>query len=92
MPQIWKEKFDPARHQDKMDSLIHSGATLDPHRSLRGRWVYFVNVAGFTFTFMSIEQVELNRPGFVGGLVRAGLMMVIGVAIVFFWVFLGRGH
>jgi hypothetical protein len=55
---LWKEPFDPARHQDRMDSFGHVGHATDPHRSLRPHWIYFAEVAGFTFVFMSLDQVR----------------------------------
>jgi hypothetical protein len=55
---IWKEPFDPARHQDRMDSFKHVGHAADPHGSIREHWVYFAEVAGFTFEFMSLDQVR----------------------------------
>lgn len=55
---IWKERFDPSRHEDRMDSCIHRDYAADPHTSLRARWVYFAEVAGFTFEFMSLDQAR----------------------------------
>jgi hypothetical protein len=55
---IWKELFDPGRHQDRMDSFKHIGHAADPHRSIREHWVYFAEVSGFTFEFMSLDQVR----------------------------------
>lgn len=55
---IWKEQFDPSRHEDRMDSFKHRDHAADPHGSLRKCWVYFADVAGFTFEFMSLDQVR----------------------------------
>jgi hypothetical protein len=55
---IWKEPFDSSRHQDKMDAARHLEYAADPHRSVRTHWVYFAEVAGFTFEFMSLDQVR----------------------------------
>ncbi|MFC4310868.1 hypothetical protein ACFPN2_17365 [Steroidobacter flavus] len=55
---IWKERFDPSRHEDRMDSSKHLDYAADPHESLRTHWVYFAEVAGFTFEFMSLDQAR----------------------------------
>ena len=55
---LWKEQFDSSRHQDRMDSCSHLDYAADPHGSLRMHWVYFAEVAGFTFEFMSLHQVR----------------------------------
>ncbi|WP_116812398.1 hypothetical protein [Steroidobacter cummioxidans] len=55
---IWKERFDPERHVDKMDPRRHADYAADPHRALRAHWVYFAEVSGFTFEFMSLDQVR----------------------------------
>jgi hypothetical protein len=55
MPKIWKEQFDPARHQNRMDS---TGVTLHPIANFVPTWVYFVRVCSFTFEFHSIAQIN----------------------------------
>lgn len=55
---IWKEPFDASRHEDRMDSSKHRDYAADPHDSVRTHWVYFAEVAGFTFEFMSLDQVR----------------------------------
>ncbi len=58
MGQIWKEKFDPDKHQDKMDSFRNIGLTEFTKDNLREVWVYFVHECNFTFTFMDLKQAK----------------------------------
>jgi hypothetical protein len=55
---FWKERFDLSRHKDQMDSLVHVQYATDPHASIRTHWIYFAEIAGFTFEFMSLDQVR----------------------------------
>jgi len=41
-----------------MDSFCHLAYAADPHSSIRTHWIYFAEVAGFTFEFMSLSQVR----------------------------------
>ena len=61
MAKIWTEPFDAVRHGNKMwldgppaegVELYWRAKTLEPHD------VMFVRVAGFTFEFQSIEQIN----------------------------------
>ena len=55
MARIWRERYDPQRHQDKMwDVPVNRPADF----RLIPQWVYFVDVCSFTFEFHSLEQLE----------------------------------
>lgn len=58
MSRHWREQLDPARHADQM--TIHIGGfPVDPPRDrLIEKWVYFVDVASFTFQFQSLDQLQ----------------------------------
>ncbi|MCP4160406.1 MAG: hypothetical protein GY760_10055 [Deltaproteobacteria bacterium] len=58
MGKVWKERFDPLKHQDKMDSFRHIGLLEFTRDNLREAWVYFVEECNFTFTFMDLEQAR----------------------------------
>ena len=58
MGKVWKEKFDPIKHQDQMDSLGHIGLAEFAKDNLREAWVYFAHECNFTFIFMNLDQVE----------------------------------
>ena len=55
MARIWSERYDSAKHKDKMWG---QGPAPHPERDLVDKLVYFVNVCQFTFEFHSIEQIE----------------------------------
>jgi hypothetical protein len=55
MPQIWKEKFDWTRHQNKIDGLPRETGKSS---NLIPQWVYFVSVCSFTFEFHSLDQIK----------------------------------
>ena len=62
MAKIWSETFDPKRHSNKMSDCSRLPCVptekywLAP--TLQKYPVYFVRVAGFTFEFHSIQQIE----------------------------------
>lgn len=58
MGKIWKEKFDPKKHQDQMDSFGHIGLAEFTKDNLREAWVYFVQECNFTFTFLDLGQAK----------------------------------
>lgn len=53
MSKHWKEKLDPQKHRDHMDP-----ARVEQVDPLVERWAYFVRVCGFTFKFVSIQQLR----------------------------------
>jgi hypothetical protein len=73
MSRAWREPYDGRRHRDKMGDLGRDAfvvARSSAGDSLRPRWTYFVAVAGFTFQFLSLQQVRAclrfyrnNNPG-----------------------------
>jgi hypothetical protein len=53
----WREPLDPAKHRDHFSS----GQWTTPSRPadrLIPAWVYFVEVCGFTFEFVSLAQLR----------------------------------
>ncbi|HBE70131.1 MAG TPA: hypothetical protein DDW52_18440 [Planctomycetaceae bacterium] len=61
MARHWSEKLDPERHVDVMGAASYfGGANIEPAKSpnLDHRRMYFVAVAGFTFQFVSLEQLR----------------------------------
>lgn len=58
MSRHWREQLDAARHADQM--TIHVGGfQVDPPRDrLIEKWVYFVDLASFTFQFQSLDQLQ----------------------------------
>lgn len=59
MTRHWKEKLDPSKHRDFMRGYQDAGGLpLDaPPDNLLESWVYFVEVARFTFQFVSVDQI-----------------------------------
>jgi hypothetical protein len=59
MAKHWKEKLDPSKHRDFMRGYQDAGGLpLDaPRDNLLESWAYFVEVAGFTFQFVSVDQI-----------------------------------
>ncbi|NQZ59834.1 MAG: hypothetical protein HRT88_20475 [Lentisphaeraceae bacterium] len=56
---IWKEKLDPSKHKDYMSTNSLGGDPVKaPKDNLIEAWVYFVKECGFTFQFISLEQIE----------------------------------
>ena len=53
MAKFWKEPLDASRHRDH----FHAGGASG-REPLRGRFSYFVEVAGFTVEFASVAQIE----------------------------------
>lgn len=61
MARHWSEKLDPERHTDVMGAALYfGGAHIESAKfaSLDDRRMYFVTVAGFTFQFVSLGQLE----------------------------------
>jgi hypothetical protein len=55
MARHWKEPFDPSRHKDHFDY----GSTAHARSGQPGAgFSYFVEVAGFTFEYASVDQVR----------------------------------
>ncbi|MDE3895987.1 MULTISPECIES: hypothetical protein [Vibrio] len=66
MSKIWRELADPKVHSDFMSSYNEGGVPVKKSRdNLLEQWVYFVNVCGFTFQFVSIEQIIECKAYFV---------------------------
>jgi hypothetical protein len=58
MSRHWIERLDPTRHADQMTIHVR-GFPVDPPRDgLIEKWVYFVEVASFTFQFQSVDQLR----------------------------------
>jgi hypothetical protein len=59
MARWWTEPLDPNRHRDFMSTCHIGGLPIEPPRDrLIERRVYFVEVAGFTFQFASLDQLS----------------------------------
>jgi len=60
MARHWKEKLDPSKHRDFMRGYQDAGGLPAefPHDNLIHAWAYFVEVAGFTFQFVSPVQIR----------------------------------
>ena len=60
MSKHWREELDPATHRDFMKGFQDAGGLpRSPVRdSMIPAWAYFVTVAGFTFEFASVAQIE----------------------------------
>lgn len=60
MARHWKEKLDPNKHRDFMLGHQDAGGfpVVPPRNNLLHAWVYFVDVAGFTFQFASTDQIH----------------------------------
>jgi hypothetical protein len=59
MAKHWSEPLDPKRHRNFFTSAIGGRAVCsDPHSRLRGGRAYFVRAEGFTFQFVSLDQVR----------------------------------
>lgn len=57
MSRHWREKLDSKKHRDYMVSVGDGGIPIKPPKdNLIDRYVYFVEVVGFTFQFSSIAQ------------------------------------
>ena len=63
---IWREPFDATKHRDFMTGYQDVGGwpVSSPCDNLIEKWVYFVQVASFTFQFQSLEQIEEARDYF----------------------------
>jgi hypothetical protein len=56
----WKEKLDPDKHRDFMSTTYIGGVSVENEGdNLVPKWVFFVAVAGFTFQFASLEQIQV---------------------------------
>lgn len=58
MSKHWKEPLDPERHVDHMVSSVGGSPAEAPRDNLIECWVYFVRVCGFTFEFVSVDQIR----------------------------------
>jgi hypothetical protein len=58
MSRHWREQFDPARHADHRTRQIGGASIEPPADRLVERWVYFVEVASFTFQFESLRHLR----------------------------------
>lgn len=59
MARYWTEPLDPGKHLDRMQTCHVGGiGPKEPADTLIDRWVYFVEVCGFTFEFHSLAQIE----------------------------------
>ena len=59
MSRHWREQLDPMVHAEKMTVDV-GGAPVEPPRDrLITKWVYFVEVASFTFQFHSLEDIQI---------------------------------
>ena len=57
--QVWKERLDPNKHIDFMTSSWIGGIEAKKSKNnLLSEWVYFVKECGFTFQFVSLEQLD----------------------------------
>jgi hypothetical protein len=58
MAHIWKERRDPEKHVDHMQTSQLGGFPVESASDrLIVRDVYFVEVCGFTFQFQSLDQI-----------------------------------
>lgn len=55
MARIWKERYDPLKHHNRM---WPPPADTSPDHKLVPLWVSFVHVCSFTFEFHSFAQIE----------------------------------
>jgi hypothetical protein len=60
MPKHWKEKLEQSKHRDFMRGYQDPGGLhVDvPRDNLLHAWAYFVEVVGFTFVFVSVDQIR----------------------------------
>lgn len=60
MSRHWKEKLDPSKHRDFMRGYQDAGGLPlgAPRDNLLESWVYFVEAAGYTFQFVSVDQIS----------------------------------
>ena len=59
MSRHWREQLDPARHRDFMSWCNEGGVPATaPKDSLIEAWAYFVEVCGFRFEFVSLDQLR----------------------------------
>nr|WP_086939966.1 hypothetical protein [Thaumasiovibrio occultus] len=66
MSNIWRESADPAKHRDFMSTRNEGGVPIEgPRDNLIEQWVYFAQVADFTFEFVTLEQVAECRRYFM---------------------------
>jgi hypothetical protein len=55
----WREPLDPSRHRDWMSTAYVGGVPARaPADRLVPAFAYFVSVCGFTFEFVSLEQIR----------------------------------
>ena len=59
MARWWREPLDVEKHRDLMSTTDIGGMQIEPLRDrLLERQIYFVEVSGFTFQFVSVEQIR----------------------------------
>ncbi len=59
MSKICREKADPQKHKDFMNSFDIGGENIKKSKdNLIKKWVYFARIDKFTFSFVSLEQVR----------------------------------
>jgi hypothetical protein len=58
MSRHWREQLDPSRHADQMTVHVGGFPVEPPRDRLITKWVYFVDVASFTFQFHSLDQLR----------------------------------
>jgi hypothetical protein len=70
MAQRWKERLDPAKHKDFMSGNQDAGGAPIPAGPdpIIPRWIFFVRVHGFTFSFTGLDQLAVARDFFSGKL------------------------
>jgi hypothetical protein len=57
MAKFWREKADPKKHCDFMSTRNEGGLPVQSsEHKLVTKWVYLIEVDGFTFQFISLEQ------------------------------------
>lgn len=59
MPRHWKERLNREKHRDYMKGAGVGGYPIKPSKdNLILKYVYFVDVVGFTFQFSSVTQIN----------------------------------
>ena len=63
MARWWSEPLDVEKHRDFMGTTHIGGLPIEPVKDrLIEQRVYFVEVAGLTFHFAALQQIELDWP------------------------------
>ncbi len=58
MSKVWRERKNATKHKDFMNSYVLGGIPVEKRDNLIIDWVYFAEVEGFIFQFISLEQVK----------------------------------